>query len=51
MMATASKLTAQQNISVMQFMEAEVLRTATSRGFKGILTTNTSPLTQVCTYL
>uniref|UniRef100_A0A6M2DYW7 Putative non-ribosomal peptide synthetase/alpha-aminoadipate reductase n=1 Tax=Xenopsylla cheopis TaxID=163159 RepID=A0A6M2DYW7_XENCH len=46
MMATASKLTAQQNISVMQFMEAEVLRTATSRGFKGILTTNTSPLTQ-----
>ena len=48
MMATDPSLSYQQNVEVMDFMEAEVLRLAQSKGFAGIFTTNTSPLTQVC---
>jgi hypothetical protein len=48
MMATNPSLSYQQNVEVMHFMEAEVLRLAESKGFAGIFTTNTSPLTQVC---
>jgi len=48
MMATDPSLNYQQNVEVMDFMEAEVLRLAQSKGFAGIFTTNTSPLTQVC---
>jgi hypothetical protein len=48
MMATNPSLNYQQNVEVMHFMEAEVLRLAQSKGFIGIFTTNTSPLTQVC---
>lgn len=46
MMGTSSELTAQENIAVTQFMEDEVLKMAIRRKFAGILTTNTSPLTQ-----
>jgi len=48
MMATNPSLNYQQNVEVMDFMEDEVLRLAQSKGFAGIFTTNTSPLTQVC---
>jgi hypothetical protein len=48
MMATDPSLSYQQNVEVMQFMEAEVLSMAQSKGFAGIFTTNTNPLTQVC---
>lgn len=47
MMATNSTLAPKENVSVMQYMEEEVLRIARNRNFAGILTTNTSPLTQV----
>ncbi|KAK3918710.1 Mycosubtilin synthase subunit C [Frankliniella fusca] len=46
MMATAASLSPRANVLAMQFMEQEVLRTARARGFRGVLTTNTSPLTQ-----
>lgn len=46
MMATAASLSARSNVLAMQFMEQEVLRVARSRGFAGVFTTNTSPLTQ-----
>ncbi|XP_055633046.1 beta-alanyl-bioamine nonribosomal peptide synthetase ebony [Toxorhynchites rutilus septentrionalis] len=46
MMGTCSDLNAQENIEAMHFMENEVLKIATRRKFTGILTTNTSPLTQ-----
>ncbi|ENN71671.1 hypothetical protein YQE_11595, partial [Dendroctonus ponderosae] len=45
-MATHSSLTPKENVAVFQFMEEEVQRLAKSRGFAGIFTTNTSPLTQ-----
>lgn len=45
-MGTNALLNAQQNIAVMQFMETEVLELARRKRFQGILTTNTSPLTQ-----
>ncbi|KAG4068350.1 hypothetical protein HA402_007870 [Bradysia odoriphaga] len=45
-MGTSSHLTAQENIAVMRFMEAEVLKFATRKKFAGLLTTNTNPLTQ-----
>jgi hypothetical protein len=48
MMATNPSLNYQQNVEVMHFTEAEVLRLAQRKGFAGIFTTNTSPLTQVC---
>lgn len=46
MMGTSAELNAQQNIAVMQRMETEVLQLARRLRFCGILTTNTSPLTQ-----
>lgn len=46
MMATDPSLNYQQNVEVMQFMEAEVLSMAQRKGFAGIFTTNTNPLTQ-----
>lgn len=46
MMGTAENLNARNNIGVMYFMESEILKLATNKGFKGILTTNTNPLTQ-----
>lgn len=46
MMATHPLLNYQQNVEVIQFMEAEVLKMARSRDFAGIFTTNTNPLTQ-----
>ncbi|CAG9772921.1 unnamed protein product [Ceutorhynchus assimilis] len=46
MMATHSSLTPRENVAVFQYMEDEVLKLAKTRGFAGILTTNTSPLTQ-----
>ena len=49
MMATHPDLNYQQNVEVIQFMENEVLNLAKSRGFAGIFTTNTNPLTQVLT--
>lgn len=47
MMGTKSYLTPKENVIVMQAMEEEVLKLARERGFEGIFTTNTSPLTQV----
>ncbi|CAH1993810.1 unnamed protein product [Acanthoscelides obtectus] len=47
MMATHYSLSPKENVAVMQFMEDEVLKLARERNFTGILTTNTSPLTQV----
>lgn len=47
MMATDSSLTPRENVAVFQFMESENLKLAKDRGFAGIFTTNTSPLTQV----
>lgn len=49
MMSTSADLDAKDNIAVMHYMENEVLKLATRKGFAGILTTNTSPLTQVKT--
>jgi hypothetical protein len=46
MMATSAHLNAKENIAVMHFMENEVLKLARRKEFAGILTTNTSPLTQ-----
>lgn len=46
MMATSADLNATENIACMHFMEKEVLSLAKRKGFAGILTTNTSPLTQ-----
>ncbi|XP_053946246.1 beta-alanyl-bioamine nonribosomal peptide synthetase ebony [Anastrepha ludens] len=46
MMGTSSELNPQENIACMYFMENEVLRVAREKQFAGILTTNTSPLTQ-----
>lgn len=47
MMGTCGELNAKDNIAVMHFMENETLKLATKKGFAGILTTNTSRLTQV----
>ncbi|XP_077302857.1 nonribosomal peptide synthetase ebony [Arctopsyche grandis] len=46
MMATHQELTAQENIAVIQFMEEELVQIAKKKGYIGIFTTNTSPLTQ-----
>lgn len=46
MMATSADLNASENIACMHFMEKEVLALAKRKNFAGILTTNTSPLTQ-----
>lgn len=47
MMGTEVSLSAKENIRIMHFLEEENLRLAKERDFKGILTINTSPLTQV----
>lgn len=46
MMGTAENMSARHNIAVMAFMENENIKLATAKGFKGIFTTNTNPLTQ-----
>lgn len=46
MMATHEKLDAAENVVLMRLMEKHCLKIAKERKFKGILTTNTSPLTQ-----
>ncbi|XP_063239802.1 beta-alanyl-bioamine nonribosomal peptide synthetase ebony [Bacillus rossius redtenbacheri] len=46
MLATDAALSAQENVAVVQFMEQEVLSLARRRGFAGVFTTNTNPLTQ-----
>lgn len=46
MMATAASESPRTNVLSMQFMEQELLRLARRRGFAGVFTTNTSPLTQ-----
>lgn len=46
-MGTHSALNGKENVAVMQFMENESLKLAKQKNFSGILTTNTSPLTQV----
>ncbi|XP_013103440.2 beta-alanyl-bioamine nonribosomal peptide synthetase ebony isoform X2 [Stomoxys calcitrans] len=46
MMGTHVDLNPQENIACMHFMEYEVLKVAKNKEFAGILTTNTSPLTQ-----
>lgn len=45
-MATSGKLTPQQNIEAIQKMEEENVDVARQKGFIGILSTNTSLLTQ-----
>lgn len=47
MMGTDDLLNAAQNIEVVTCMENEILRIAEQRGFAGVFTTNTNPLTQV----
>ncbi|XP_034952288.1 dimodular nonribosomal peptide synthase isoform X2 [Chelonus insularis] len=46
MMATNENLTPAENVIIMNKMEEECLNLARSKGFVGIFTTNTSPLTQ-----
>lgn len=46
MMGTSAALSPSENIACMHFMEKEVLPLAKRKGFAGILTVNTSPLTQ-----
>lgn len=46
MMGTHNQLNAAQNVIMMKLMEDECLRVAKRKGFAGIFTTNTSPLTQ-----
>ena len=46
MMGTAETLDAKDNIGVIDFMEQEVIKQATAKGFKGVFATNTNPLTQ-----
>jgi hypothetical protein len=46
MMGTAANLSARDNIGVMAFMESESIKLATTKGFKGIISTNTNPITQ-----
>lgn len=46
MMGTHQNLSPQENIAAITFMEAEVIRTAKTKGCLGILTTNTNALTQ-----
>lgn len=47
MMGTEDSLNAEQNIQVVTCMENEILKIAKYKGFAGVFTTNTSPLTQV----
>lgn len=50
MMATSADFDAKENIAAINFMEREILKLAKRKGFAGILTTNTNPLTQVKIY-
>ncbi len=45
--ATSSKLSTEENIEVVHFMETEVIKLAKRKQFVGILTLNSNPLTQV----
>lgn len=45
-MGTAEHLDARENIGVMGFMESQNIKIATAKGFRGVFTTNTNPLTQ-----
>lgn len=47
MIGTDTSLNAVENIEVVTFMETEVIKIAKRKGFIGVLTTNTNPLTQV----
>lgn len=47
MMGTDKTLDAATNVQVITYMEQEVLQLGKSKGFEGIFTTNTNPLTQV----
>lgn len=47
MMGTEQSLSAADNVEAIQAMEEETLEIARRRGFLGIFTTNTSPLTKV----
>lgn len=47
MMATNENLTPAENVIIMHKMEEECINLARRKGFAGIFTTNTSPLTQV----
>jgi hypothetical protein len=47
MMGTDKTLDASTNVQVITFMEQEVLQLGKVKGFQGIFTTNTNPLTQV----
>ncbi|XP_045506438.1 tyrocidine synthase 3 [Colias croceus] len=46
MMATSSTLTAGDNVSAIKELEIATMGVAKERGFRGVFTTNTSPLTQ-----
>lgn len=47
MMGTDTSLSATENIELVTFMENEVIKISKRKGFVGVLTTNTNPLTQV----
>lgn len=47
MMGTDKSLSAAENVIAIQAMEEEVLDITKRRGFLGIFTTNSSPLTKV----
>lgn len=46
-MGTDITLNAATNVQVITFMEQEVVQLGKARGFDGVFTTNTNPLTQV----
>ncbi|KAH9629901.1 hypothetical protein HF086_008192 [Spodoptera exigua] len=46
MMATAESLTPRENVSAIRALEHATMNIAKERGFHGVFTTNTSPLTQ-----
>lgn len=46
MLGTALNLSASENIGVVSFMESESIKLAKEKGFKGMFSTNTNPLTQ-----
>lgn len=46
-MGTDASLDAATNVEIITFMEQENLRVGKAKGFDGIFTTNTNPLTQV----
>lgn len=46
MLGTAENLEAKDNIGIIAYMENEIIKLASAKGFKGIFTTNTNALTQ-----